>query len=586
VEYRILGPLEISTKEGAVAVAAGRERTLLLLLLLHRPHPVSVDSIVEALWRDEPPSSAPKVVQNYVLRLRKALGHDVVATVGHSYALRAAEDELDAARAASLLAAGRDALVRGGPKEADRLLGEGLGLWRGEPLADVRYEDFAQAEIARLDELRLSAVEDRNDAQLRLGEHARLVSELEQQVRNEPLRERLRGQLMLALYRSGRQADALAAYQAAREALDERGLEPSRELRDLERSILNQDSDLDARPAVYAQPVHRAFGHRKPLAVATGVAIALTALAAGIYRLTRGSEAPISSLAPNSVAEIDAGSGHVRRSFPVGSTPIGVAVSPSATWVTNFDDRTVSRIDLRSGQQKVVGSPSTPTGIAVETNGVWVISSFDGTVERLDTSGAGVLAVLRLRPGLKDVAAGTRGVWVTNASDGTLSRIDPATNEVASTLHGFAKPSGVALGADRIWVAEAGANRLDAVSPETARVVLRVSVQLEPSELAFGDGALWATNPRDSTVTRVDPYSGQQQIVSVGPVPSHVAVSGNRVWVTLDRDHSLVEIDARTGAVRKRLNLANPDKVNRGHTITPGGLAASAGSAWISVEGY
>jgi streptogramin lyase len=177
-------------------------------------------------------------------------------------------------------------------------------------------------------------------------------------------------------------------------------------------------------------------------------------------------------------------------------------------------------------------------------------------------------------------------VWVTNASGGTVSRIDPATNEVASTLHGFAKPSGVALGADRIWVAEAGARRIDAVSLETARVVLRVSVQLEPSELAFGEGALWATNPRDSTVTRVDPYSGQQQIVSVGAVPSHVAVSGDRVWVTLDRDHSLVEIDGRTGTVRKRLTLANPDKVNRGHTITPGGLAASAGSAWISVEGY
>jgi len=586
VEYRILGPLEISTEGHKVSVAAGRERTLLLLLLLNRPHPVSVDAIVDMLWPDEPPASAPKVVQNYVLRLRKTLGHDVVATVAGGYALQAAEDEVDAARAVSILASGRAALRRGETKEADRLLGEGLALWRGEPLADVRYDDFAQAEIARLDELRLSAVEDRNDVQLRLGEHARLVSELEQQVRNQPLRERLRGQLMLALYRSGRQADALAAYQAAREALDERGLEPSRELRDLERSILNQDPSLDVTPAADARPDHRIFGRRRLLTGTALAVVALFALAAGIYLLDRGSQASISSLGADSVAQIDAGSGRVRRSFPVGATPTGVAISPAAIWVTSFDDRTVSRIDVRSGQQKVVGSPSTPTGIATGGRGVWVISSFDGTVERLDTSGAGVLAVLRLQPGLKDVAADTRGVWVTNASKDTVARIDPATNEIASTLHGLSKPSGVALGADRVWVAEAGAHRIDGVSPETGRVVLRIPVQLEPSELAFGDGALWVTNPGDSTVTRIDPYSGKQQIVSVGSGPSHVAVGGDRVWVTLDRDHRLVEVDGRTGAVRQRLTLANPDTLNRGHTITPGGLAAATGSAWISVQGY
>ena len=585
MEYRILGPLEISTEGRIVTVASGRERTLFLLLLLHRPHPVAVDSIVDALWPGEPPASASKVVQNYVLRLRKALGHGVVETVGGGYALRA-DDGLDSARAASLLAEGRDALVRGEANEADRLLGEGLALWRGEPLADIRYDAFAQAEIARLDELRLSAVEDRNDAQLRLGGHVRLVSELEQQVRNEPLRERLRGQLMVALYRSGRQADALAAYQAAREALDERGLEPSRELRDLERSILNQDPALDATPPLHARPDRRTFGHWKLLA-AGGATIALAGLGAGIYFLTRGSEPPsISSLEANSVAQIDAGSGRVRRTYPVGATPTAIAASPSATWVTSFDDRTVSRIDLHSGHEDVVGSPSTPTGIAVGSNGVWVISSFDGTVERLDASGAGVLAVLRLRPGLKDVAADSRGVWVTNASDGTVARIDPVTNEVASTLHGFAKPSGVALGADRIWIAEDGARRIDAISPETGRVVLRVPVQLEPGELAYGGGALWATNPRDSTVTRIDPYSAQQKIVSVGAVPSHVAVRGDRVWVTVDRDHSLVELEGRTGAVRRRLTLANPDKVNPGHTITPGGLAASDGSAWLAVQGY
>lgn len=585
MEYRILGPLEILDEGSTLVVAEGRERTLLLLLLLQRSRPISVDAIVDALWADEPPASAAKVVQNYVLRLRKALGHDVVATVSGGYALRADDDEIDAARAASLLADGRSALRRDDPREAERLLTKSLALWRGEPLADVRYTTFAQAEIARLDELRLSTVEERNDAQLRLGEHVLLVPELEQQVRDQPFREHLRGQLMLALYRSGRQADALAAYQSAREALDERGLEPSRELRDLERSILNQDSELDSKfsPRTTA---HRVAGHRKLAAATATAAVALAGVVAAVYLLHRASDQPLSSLDADSVAQINAHNGRVEHSFAVGKTPTAVVVTPSATWVTSFDDRTVSRIDLRSGRETVVGSPSTPTGLAVGGDGVWVISTFDGTVERLDASGAGVLAVLRLRPGLKDVAADSRDVWVTNASRGTLTRIDPTTNEVAATVRGFAEPSGLAFGAGRVWVAETGADRIDALSTRTGRVVLRVPLQLQPGELAFGGGAVWVTNPRDSTVTRIDPYSGRQQIVSVGALPSHVAVGGDAVWVTLDRDHSLVELDSKTGAVRQRLTLASPDQLNRGHTITPGGLAAAAGSAWISIQGY
>jgi DNA-binding SARP family transcriptional activator/streptogramin lyase len=585
VDYRILGPLEILDEGRTVTVAEGRERTLLLLLLLQHPRPISVDAIVEALWPDEPPATAAKVVQNYVLRLRKALGHDVVATVSGGYALRVDDTEIDAARALSLLVDGRSALRRGTPKEADRVLSESLALWRGEPLADVRYAAFAQAEIGRLDELRLSTVDERNDAQLRLGEHALLVPELEQQVRDQPLRERLRGQLMLALYRSGRQADALAAYQAAREALDERGLAPSRELRNLERSILNQDPALDS-TITHDSTARRTRGNRRLVAVCAAAAVGFAGAVAGVFLLEHTSEQAVSSLAADSVAQIDAHDGRVKHSFAVGKTPTAVAVTPSAIWVTSFDDRTVSRIDLRSGREKVVGNPSTPTGIAVGGDGVWVISSFDGTVERLDGSSAGVLAVLWLRPGLKDVAANLRSVWVTNSAHGMVTRIDPRTNEVIANLRGFAEPSGVALGADRIWVAETGAQRIDALSPKTGRVVLRVQVQLQPGELAFGDGALWVTNPRDTTVTRIDPYSGRQQIVSVGALPSHVAVGGDHVWVTLDRDHSLVELDGRTGSLRRRLTLASPDQLNRAHTITPGGLAAAVGSAWISIQGY
>jgi DNA-binding SARP family transcriptional activator/streptogramin lyase len=588
VEYRILGPLDVTDGERAVTIAAGRERALLILLLLHRSGAVSVDAIVEALWPVDPPPSAAKVVQNYILRLRKALGHEAVSTVPGGYALDLGKDDLDTERASSLFATGRESLRRGAPEEAVRLIGTGLELWRGEPLSDVRYDDFVQLEIARLDEVRISAIEDQTDARLQLGQHAELVADLEQQVRRWPLRERPCVQLMTALYRSGRQADALAAYQAARAALTEQGLEPSLALRDLQRAILNQDPSLDVPPAAARLPPSGVRSRRNW----AGAAVALIALIALVLTTTvlllerQSSRRPISSLPADSLAQIDPDNGNVLRSFAVGKTPTAVALTANAAWVTSFDDRTVTRIDRATGNAKVSGSPSTPTGVAADEEGVWVISSFDGTIERLDVNGAGVLAVLRARPGLTDVAAGRGAVWITNASLGTLTHIEAGTNEVVSILRGLAKPTGVALGAGRTWVAETAGRRVDGVNAASGHIVLRIPLQLEPGELAFGDGALWAANPHDATVTRIDPYSGRQQLVSVGAAPSHIAVADGHTWVTLDRDHSLVELDSRTGAVEQRLSLANPEAVNRGHAITPGGLATDRVSVWISVQSY
>lgn len=586
MEYRILGPLEVADGEHPVALAAGRERAVLILLLLRAPDPVAIDAIVDALWPDVPPASAGKAVQNYILRLRKALGHGVILTVAGGYALRLGDsDTLDTSLAAALFADGNRALRRRDATEANRLISNGLALWRGDALADVRYADFAQPELSRLEELRLSAIEDRNDAQLLLGEHARLIPELEQQVGQHPARERTRGQLMLALYRSGRQADALAAYQATRQALRERGLEPSRALRDLEIGILNHDPDLEPPPTALALS---APGQRRRRALATAVAIMGAVLVVVVvYALVhRSSEPPVSSLRPDSVAEIDARNGRVKQSFAVGRTPTAVALTSRAVWVTSFDDRTVTRINLGSHTQTTTGTPSAPTGLAADDTGVWVISSFDGTVERLDESGAGLLTVLRVDRGLTDVASDHRGVWVTNQSAGSLTRIDPRTDEVHGTLTGLERPIGVAVGAGRAWVAEAGAKRIDGINPATGRVALRIPLQLEPGELAFGNGRLWATNPRDATVTRIDPYTGQQRLVSVGTRPSHIAIAQNQVWVTVDRDHSLIELDGTTGAVKRHLTLSTEATPTRGHATTPGGIATAHHSIWMSVQGY
>lgn len=239
MEFRILGPLEVLENGHSVKLGGPKQRALLAVLLLHANRVVSTDGLLEALWGDRPPEKAPKALQVYVSRLRKTLGPERILTASSGYRIAVDPGELDLERFRTLVAAGK--------------LDQALRLWRGDALADLVSEPFAQSEVARLDELRLACLEQRIDADLASGEHAALVGELEQLVREHPFRERLRAQLMLALYRSGRQADALAAYHDAYAALSEQlGIEPSKGLRELQQAILNQDPKLE--PATRLRP--------------------------------------------------------------------------------------------------------------------------------------------------------------------------------------------------------------------------------------------------------------------------------------------------------------------------------------------
>ena len=247
MEFRLLGPLEVVERDRALPVGAGKQRALLAILLLNANEVVSTDRLHDDLWGEAPPATAAKSIQLYVSRLRKELGDGRLVTRPPGYLLRVEPHELDAARFRRLVGEARNAE----PERAARKLREALDLWRGAPLADLEYEPFAQPEIARLREARLTALEQRIDADLACGRHAALVGELEALVSEHPLRERLWAQLMLALYRSSRQAEALEAYRAARRSLsDELGLEPGTELKQLEQAILQHDPELDlARPA-------------------------------------------------------------------------------------------------------------------------------------------------------------------------------------------------------------------------------------------------------------------------------------------------------------------------------------------------
>ena len=234
------------SRGAAPLVLGGRkQRTLLGVLLLHANEVLSVDFLVDSLWGEQPPASAAKTIQVYVSRFRKALGARTLVTQAPGYALLLEPAQLDSVRAERFLDEARGAA----PEQAASILREALGLWRGTGLADLEYERFAQAEVRRLKELRLACLEARIDADLAVARHADVVGELEKLVAEHPVRERLRWQLMLALYRCGRQSDALAAYRSGhRQLVEELGLAPTPELQNLENAILRQDPALDPPP--------------------------------------------------------------------------------------------------------------------------------------------------------------------------------------------------------------------------------------------------------------------------------------------------------------------------------------------------
>lgn len=251
MHFHVLGPLEVVKEDAALPLGGPKQRALLAILILRANELVSSDQLIEALWGEESPRAAANTVQVYVSRLRKLLGADRLSRRHSGYVLRIERDEFDRAQFEQLVEDSRT----GEPASARETLRQALGLWRGPPLADLAHEDFAQSEIRRLDELRAVALEQRIEADLALGEHAALVPELEALVTQHPLRERLRAHQMLALYRAGRQAEALASYENARlTLLEELGLEPSGELRALQRAILRQDETLvtDVTPALQA----------------------------------------------------------------------------------------------------------------------------------------------------------------------------------------------------------------------------------------------------------------------------------------------------------------------------------------------
>ena len=254
LSFRILGPLEVRDEQAAIALGGPRQRALLVALLLRAGRVVPIEQLVDELYGEDPPKTATTSVQNAIVALRKALGPELLVRRPPGYVLQVEREQVDAHHFEGLLADAR----RASTEERRALLVRALELWRGPALAEFAFEDWAQTETRRLEELRLVALEERIEAELMLGRGSSVVAELTRLVREHPLRERLRAQLMCALYRSGRQVEALEVYRDGREALIERlGLEPGPALQELERAILNHDPKLGAARSLPRRPASR-----------------------------------------------------------------------------------------------------------------------------------------------------------------------------------------------------------------------------------------------------------------------------------------------------------------------------------------
>ena len=460
MEFRVLGPFEVVDEElEVVPLGAAKERALLALLVLHADEVVSSERMIDELWGERPPESAANVLHTYISHLRRTLepgrrrGVDgLIVTRPPGYLLRLEPGQLDLHRFEELV---EEARSTGDPAQALVTLNEALALWRGPPLQEFAFDGFAQAEISRIEELHLAAVERRIELELALGRDGDRVAELEALVAAHPLREGLLGQLMLALYRAGRQAEALEVYRTTRRRFaDELGIEPGTELQELHRAILNHDASLDAcAPHVGAGGARRRRRIGAPVLLPALAGVIAAAVAIPIFAFGQAGDGKSVEVATgDSVGFVDVQTNQLVADVPVGTTPTAVLSAAGAIWVTNTSDGTVDRID-----------PGTHT----------------------------IRQTVSVGNGPSGIAFGDGSIWVTNGLDGTVSRISPGTNRVVETIDVGNGPAGIAYASGSIWVANTGDGTITRIDADSGRPTK--TLPIAATELAFGAGTLWAS---------------------------------------------------------------------------------------------
>lgn len=601
LDFRILGPLEVRDGETALHLGGAKQRAVLALLLLRPGEVVSTGRLIDALWGDSPPDDAATALQAHVSRLRKALpgGAAVLVTKPPGYLVELEPGQLDLQRFESKLTLGRAALASGDSAGAAGLLREALAEWRGRPLADLEDELFTREAAADLEDRWLDAVGSRIDADLALGRETELSPELRALVREHPLREGLRAQLMLALYRSGRQTEALEVYADARRTLaDDLGLEPGPELQRLQQAVLQHDPELEL-----ATP---RFTRRHRLRIAVGVAVIGVATAvAAVVALPHRSDRSQAALAPGegAVVTLDSAGGSVLHRLAAGRTPSAIAVRNGVAWLVDADAQTVLRVS--GAHVDTFSTGSTPTDVAAGPDSIWVaggrplaqaqfvgpvatgiarIDAATGTgrgvtslplhagaisnlvenhvavhgdavwaitpnyaVVRIEAATGGITARSDAIPAVA-IAAGPAGVWVLGGN-GTVAKLDERTaRPVAHVQLPPSSAGSIAVGQTAAWVTSpdgflwriTGGGRPMMGSTELPRGAL---------DVVAGPRAVWVANPVDGTVTKIAPGSARvESTIQLHGIPRSLALDEGKLWVALVADP--VTSSSRVAGVR------------------------------------
>jgi DNA-binding SARP family transcriptional activator/streptogramin lyase len=601
LSFHVLGRLEAYDDGVELDLGPRKQRAVLALLLLSANHVVSTERLIDDLWGDSPPSTARATLQVYIAGLRKALGNGGASlrTRAPGYVVEVEPGVLDLDRFTQLRAEARESLDL---ERRAALLHEALLLWRDAPLPELRAEPFSTAAVAQLDQLRLTALEERIDADLALGRQAELVTELEALVAEHPYRERLRAQLMLALYRSGRQADALDAYQAGRRALqDDLGLEPGSELRDLEAAILRQDEalvpPLPVPAATPDQPPPSRRLSRRAVIVAGAGGLAAIGLGGGVaaFRL-RGSGGM--QVQPESVGVVDPVGREVVDEIPVGfgtQPPAGrlLAAGEDAVWLVDRKGSTLTGIDPKTNDvvlERGIQAGGEPVGVAAGLGSVWI-----GLNE------GKALSVLEMEPELgstreripleeRDVVysdyiagvvltVGDGAIWVLGRGLGWVRRIDPATKDApVFAERGVGVATSIAVHGNAVWLG--GGDGVTKLHLHDGSVLWNEPVPeallSANTSIAVDDEAVWFVGDSSPRLWRIDPEDVSIENSSpIGASPSAVALAEDgAVWVAGSSVTWLWRLDPRTG---------HDERIPLG--ATSGGLVAAYDRIWTSPDG-
>lgn len=584
MDFRILGPLEVEENGRPLAPGGRKARAVLAVLLIHANEPVSPDRLVEDVWGGELPENAAKSLQIHISRLRKTLGERLRTTAQGSYELALGSGELDRDRALELVRRGGGLLDAGDPAAAAAAFGDALSLFRGRPLEEFSNDEFARAEIVRLEDLRFSAAEGRFDAELALGNGARLVGELESVSAASPLRERFREQLMVALYQAGRQADALEVYADARRTFSrELGIEPGPALRDLERRILNQDPALQPRSRMLRRPVRRTRGPSILLGAAAAAAVLVGAAA------WLSGESAV-SLPPRSLGLLDPETLELKAVVPLGGSPTDIAVGRRSIFVSLPTRRSVLTLDPATRATATVGAAIRPGLLAESEQGLWLLDGRPRRAALLGSERIHVIEEARERGSapLDAFASSGPDIWLAERHAEIVFRLDvPSGRSSAvenggrdSFFEGDARRA-LAVAAGSVWVSNPvttpfSSDRLGRVSridAETGEVTARIRLPAPPVAIVADADAVWVALERGESLWRIDPRDDvASAAVRLDGAVTALALGERAVWA-LGPSGRVSRIDPATDTVTRRVELGRGSAIAAGH-----------GGVWIATR--